>query len=96
MRLNNTILGFLLGLVGPLLGAFIMKMLWFRNDVLNDYITRLSVGKDVTFKVLSLSLLVNLIPFIFFNTKRYDNGARGVFVGTMLWVVFIILVRYVW
>lgn len=96
MKLNNTIIGFALGLLGPVLGAYIMKQLWFRNDVLTDYITRLSVGKDITFKVLSLSMLVNLIPFVFFNTKRYDNGARGVFVATMLWVVFIILVRYVW
>lgn len=96
MKVNNPIIGFILGLIGPAIGALIMKFLWFRSDILTDYISRLSVGKDITFKVLSLSLLVNLIPFILFNTKRYDNAARGVFISTMLWVVFIVLIRYVW
>jgi hypothetical protein len=48
------------------------------------------------FKVFSLSMLANLAPFIFFNSKRYDHAARGVFIATMLYVVFIVLVRYVW
>jgi hypothetical protein len=96
MRINNPIIGLLLGLVGPLIGALIMKYLWFRSDELADYVTRLSIGKDITFKVLSLSQLVNLAPFIYFNSKRWDNAARGVFIATMLWVVFIVLVRYVW
>lgn len=96
MRINNPIIGLLIGLVGPVLGALIMKFVWFRHDEMSDYITRLSMGKDITFKVLSLSMLVNLAPFIFFNSRRYDSASRGVFIATMLWVVFIILVRYVW
>ena len=96
MKLNNPVVGLIIGLLGPFLGILIMKFLWFRHDEFGDYIHRLVVSKDITFKILSLSLLVNLAPFIFFNSRRYDNGARGVFIATMLYVVFIVLIRYVW
>jgi hypothetical protein len=96
MKLNSPIVGLLIGLLGPFIGLLIMKYLWFRHDEMGDYINRLITSKDITFKVCSLSLLVNLAPFIFMNSKRYDHGARGVFIATMLYVVFIVLVRYVW
>ncbi len=96
MLRNNPIVGFVLGLLGPILGLFIMKFIWFRHDTVADYIGMLIHTKDTMFKVTSLSMLVNLAPFIFFNTKRYDHAARGVFIATMLYVVFIVIVRYVW
>lgn len=93
---NNPIVGFILGLIGPLLGLIIMKFIWFPHAAVGDYMQMLIHTKDTMFKIFSLSMLVNLLPFIFFNSKRYDHAARGVFIATMLYVVFIVIVRYVW
>ncbi len=96
MLRNNPIVGFLLGLIGPVIGLLIMKFIWFRSDSIGQYYDMLAHNHDTMFKVFSLSMLANLAPFIFFNSKRYDHAARGVFIATMLYVVFIVLVRYVW
>ena len=96
MKVNNPIVGFIIGLAGPLIGITILKFMWFKNDEFGDYISRLSHSHDMAFKVVSLALLVNLLPFLLFNNKRYDNASRGIVVATMLYAVFIILVRYVW
>lgn len=96
MGRNNPIVGFILGLIGPVIGLFIMKFIWFRHDSISEYSNMLIHTKDTMFKIFSLSMLVNLAPFIFFNSKRHDHAARGVFIATMLYVVFIVLVRYVW
>jgi hypothetical protein len=41
-------------------------------------------------------LLINLIPFVYFNMKRLDYAMRGVFIATMLYALFIVLVKFVW
>jgi hypothetical protein len=46
--------------------------------------------------VLSLSLLANAIPFIFYTNRRLDLTARGILVATILYAVLIVLLRYVW
>lgn len=96
MLQRNPLVGFVFGLIGPLLGLIIMKFAWFPNDAWGEYISMLTHTKDSMFKVCSLSLLVNLLPFVYFNSKRLDYLARGVFIATMLYVVFIVLARYVW
>lgn len=96
MKLNNPIVGLLIGLIMPLFGLVVMKFMWFRFDEFGVFIHRLVTSRDMMFKVCSLSMLANLIPFVWFNTKRFDHGARGVFIATMLYVVFLVLVRYVW
>ena len=52
--------------------------------------------KSMAGKVVLLGLLINLIPFTYFNLKRLDYAMRGIFTSTMLWVVFDILVKFVW
>ena len=96
MLKNNAIVGFILGLIGPIIGLIIMKFIWFRADPMGSYVHMLVHTHDTMFRIFSLSLLINLIPFIFFNSRRHDNSARGVFIATLLYVVFIVLVRYVW
>jgi hypothetical protein len=43
-----------------------------------------------------LSLLANLVPFVWFTSKRLDFWARGVFIATMIYVLFIVLIKFVW
>ena len=96
MRINTPITGFLIGLVMPILGFLVMYFLWGRTESISQFLRSTYILRDLGSKVYTLSILANLLPFVFFNTKRYDQAARGVFIVTMLYVVFIILFKFVW
>lgn len=96
MRINTPVTGFLIGLAMPILGFLVMYFLWGRAESISQFLRSTYVLRDLGSKVYTLSILANLAPFVFFNTKRYDHAARGVFIVTMLYVVFIILFKFVW
>ena len=97
MKRNVPIFGLLIGLLTPVVG-FIIVYFIFRSSAqpLGDFTRNLVNNHDMASKVLSLSLLLNLLPFILYTNKRLDYTARGILVATILYAVFIILIKYVW
>lgn len=86
-------MGFFIGLLMPLIGFLVVYLImgggfglivWSHNLV--DYPKAMA-------KVLSLSILANILPFIIFTTRRLDYAARGVFIATMLYAVAIVLLK---
>ena len=96
MKRDVPILGFIIGLLLPVLGFLIMYLLWSHGMKFGPFVSILSRDHKAFARVLTMSLLVNLIPFVYCNSKRYDNTSRGVVVATMLYAVFIVLVMFVW
>lgn len=96
MRRNVPILGFLIGLVTPLLGLFIMYLLWGQHQGIVEFVRLTFRLSGQASKVFTLSLLANILPFVFFTSKRLDYSARGVFIATMIYAMFIVLVKFVW
>lgn len=96
MRIDKPIYGFIIGALCPFAGLLIMYFLWGQHQGIGHFISSLFYLKDMGGKVFSLSLLANLLPFLLLTSRRQDYAARGVFVATMLYVVFIILFKYVW
>jgi len=96
MRINVPIVGFIIGLFLPLVGMFIMYLIWGNHMGIGAFVHTLIGQKSMAGKVVLLGLLINLIPFTYFNLKRLDYAMRGIFTSTMLWVVFDILVKFVW
>ncbi|MCW3124183.1 MAG: hypothetical protein JWQ38_3675 [Flavipsychrobacter sp.] len=96
MRRDSPITGLLIGLTLPLLGFMIMFLLW-RHGMSFDYFMNVLIKNNKEFaKVLTMSLLINLIPFVYCNTKRIDGAMRGIVVATMLYAVLIVLIMFVW
>ena len=96
MRLNVPMTGFIIGLFLPTIGMGIMYLLWGHHEGLEAFVHRLTVQPGMASKVLTLSLLVNLAPFLYFNFKRLDYAMRGVVIATVLYAVFIVLIKFVW
>jgi amino acid permease len=96
MKRDVPILGFIIGALLPLLGFFIVYLIFKQGETLGEFISGRWPNHKAFAKILTLSLLVNLVPFVWFNSKRKDYLSRGVFIATMLYVVFIILVMFVW
>jgi hypothetical protein len=96
MKRNVPIWGFLLGLIFPILGLTILYFIKYSNTPVNKFVSALFEDHKAAAVFLSLSLLANLIPFIYYTNKRLDYTAKGILIATMLYALLIILLRFVW
>lgn len=96
MKRNLPIIGFIIGAVLPLAGMAIVYFILFREVPFDRFLTYMKHDHRIAAKVLTLSILINLLPFLYFTRRRLDYTARGVLVATILYAVFIILLRFVW
>lgn len=96
MNKNAPIFGLFLGIVFPALGLLVMYLLGYRQYSIPGFINTLMENYRLAAKMLSLSLLAELIPFIYYTNKRLDYTARGILIATMLYAVLIVLLMYVW
>lgn len=96
MRLNRPIIGFIIGLIVPILGFFVVFALR-RSGVSFDYfLHRMKSNHGEAALNLTLSILANGLVFAYFTNRRLDYTARGIFIATMLYVVAILWIRFVW
>lgn len=96
MRRNVPVFGLFIGIIFPMLGMLVMYALKFTHTPFPDFIRTMMDNHKVAAMVLSLSLLANAIPFIFYTNRRLDLTARGILVATMLYAVLIVLLKFVW
>lgn len=96
MKTNVPIVGFIIALLLPLLGIFIVYLIMFNSYSMDNFIQTLVHNHKTAATVLSLGVLINLAPFIYFINKRMDYAAKGVFVATMLYAVLMVLLKWVW
>lgn len=96
MNRNIPIIGFFVGLIFPMLGMLVMYFIKFNDTPFTGFIQTMVNNHKLASMVLSLSLMANTIPFIYYTNKRLDYTARGILVATMLYAVLIVLLRFVW
>ncbi len=94
MKVNVPITGFVIGLFAPFIGLFIMYFLWGEHQGLGSFVRSLFILHDLGGKVFTLSLLANLGPFLYCNFKRLDYTLKGIVVATVLYGVFIVLLKF--
>ncbi len=96
MKRNVSLLGLIIGLFTPMLGVLIMYLVKFGGESFESFFRILTRNFDVAAMVLSLSILANVIPFIYYTNRRLDLTARGILIATMLYAVLIVLLKFVW
>lgn len=97
MKRDIPVIGFIVGALTPMLGFFVVYLIFKNNGQSIENFIKAYWANNKTFaKLLTLSLLANLLPFVYCNFKRYDYISKGVFVATMLYVVLIVLLMFVW
>ncbi len=97
MKRDIPIIGFIIGALMPILGYIVVYLLFRSGSQSLENFTNANWPNNKTFaKILTLSLLANLLPFVYCNFKRYDYILRGIFIATMIYVVFIVLLMFVW
>ncbi len=96
MKRNVSFLGLVLGLLLPLVGIFIVYLVMSRGSSFSTFLNTMKTDFDAAALILSLSILINIIPFIYYTNRRLDLTARGILIATMLYAVLIVLLKFVW
>lgn len=96
MKRNVSLLGLIIGLLLPLVGIFIVYLVMSRGASFGSFVGKMKTDFDAAALVLSLSILINIIPFIYYTNRRLDLTARGLLIATMLYAVLIVLLKFVW
>ncbi len=91
---DKLVLGIVLGLVAPVLAMIIYYLISFRNSLsVSEFLYVLKTNKPLLTAISSISLLANAVLFtIYINTRR-DNTAKGVFVSTLVYGIFVLLFK---
>lgn len=92
---DNLKLGLILGLVGPLLGLFVIYFVKsdYRSLSFGEFFDLFINTNRLLTSIGSLSLLANVILFtLYINTHR-DNTAKGIFIVTLLYGIAILLLK---
>lgn len=91
---NKLGFGFSMGMLVPALVFFVLYFFSKREISLGDYLISLwRLGAFL--KIMSLSVLPNLILFLHFYRKKYDLAARGVLMATFVYAFVVILSKVV-
>jgi len=91
---NKMGFGFMLGIALPLLVFFLLYFLSKQELSLAEYLSSLwRLG--ALLKIVSLSVLPNLILFLYFYQIKYDLAARGVLMATFVYAFVVVLSKLV-
>ncbi len=96
LKKDNLKLGILLGILAPLV-AMVIYYFWnfSRSLSVSEYLYVLRTNKPLLTAISSLSLLANAVIFTFYINTHRDQTAKGIFVATLLYGIFVLVYKLV-
>ncbi len=95
---DNFLFGMIIGMIAPLVGLLLFK--WYKFNVFSFKETFQFMLYEPGFKTLtvglSLSLLLSALMFTLYINSGKDKTAKGIFVTTMIYGLFILIVKTVY
>lgn len=92
--LNKQWFGFICGIIGPMIGALVFMMFAMRMEEANvtDYYNVI-VKAGVETEIISVATMFNLAIFFMFIWQGMQRAARGVILGTFIYVLLVVLLK---
>ena len=94
VKADNKLLGFIIGLILPIIGIFIFWGGAYGIAGLRDMGILLTELQKLS-AVISIGLLANLPGFFLFYWKKKDESARGVIMATFVYAFIIVTVKFI-
>jgi hypothetical protein len=92
---DNFIFGIALGILAPVIGFLIYKLVKFKGLSLIEMFQWMKLNPSLISASISVSLMANAILFtIYINGKR-DKTAKGIFVITIIYAITAMVFKYV-
>ena len=87
-------LGTVLGLVGPIVGFTIFKLLKYRMFSLKEMYQWMTMNHNLITAWISVSLFANALLFTLYVNAKIDKTAKGIFAVTVLYAVTALLIKF--
>jgi MFS superfamily sulfate permease-like transporter len=96
LKKDNLKLGILMGILAPFL-AMLVYYFWnfSRSLSISEYFFLLRTNKQLLTAISSISLLANAVIFTFYINTHRDQTAKGIFVATLLYGIFVLLYKLI-
>jgi hypothetical protein len=92
---DNFIFGIALGILAPVIGFLIYKLVNFKGLSLFEMFQWMKLNPNLISASISVSLMANAILFtIYINGKR-DKTAKGIFIITVIYAITAMIFKYV-
>lgn len=96
-KYDNMVIGIVVGLLAPFLGFVLYGWGWaaYYHNSFSYFVNRVFLGmSQMQSPIVSLSLLINLIPFfLFLRFKRY-RSAQGVVAALFIYVPLVLYLKF--
>lgn len=87
-------LGCVLGLVGPVAGFLIFKLLKYNNFTLKEMYQWMTMNHNLITAWISISLFANALLFTLYVNARIDRTAKGIFIITLIYAIAALLIKF--
>ncbi len=91
---DNFWLGTILGLVGPIVGFTIFKLLKYRMFSLKEMYQWMAFNHNLITAWISVSLFANALLFTLYVNARIDKTAKGIFLVTVIYAITALLIKF--
>lgn len=92
---DNFLMGLVMGFIAPMIGIMAFKMSKFSAFSIKEtyQYMMLEPGYKTLSVALSLSLLLNALLFTLYVNTRRDNTAKGIFATTLVYGLFVLIIK---
>jgi hypothetical protein len=94
LKKDNFWLGSVLGLLGPLVGFAIFKLVKYSGFTLTEMYQWMTLNHNLITAWISVSLFANALLFTIYVNARIDKTAKGIFVVTVLYAITALLIKF--
>ncbi len=94
LKKDNLVFGIILGLILPIIGMFGFYYYRFNRLTIVEFIQYLGIEQKLITSMVSFSLLANAIIFTLYINGHIDKTAKGIFISTCLYAVFVLVLKY--
>ena len=91
---DNFIFGLSLGLIAPMIGFLIYKLIKFKALTLSEMFQWMKMNPSLITVSISVSLMANAILFTIYVNGHRDQTAKGIFLMTMIYAVIALVFKY--
>lgn len=91
---DNFWLGTVLGLIGPLIGFTIFKLIKYSRFSLKEMYQWMTLNHNLITAYISVSLFANAVLFTLYVNARIDKTAKGIFVVTVMYAITALLIKF--
>ncbi len=92
-RIDNTLIGFILGLILPMVMFVIYYQVKFNYMDWNEYVNNVK-QISVLPSIIKVSVFINLPFFFLFNLIQKFNLCKGIFIASMIYIITMFIVKY--